>query len=191
MKKPTSPFLLLTAVAPFAIAVLCAADDKPTTEKSASEPLDFPAVTYFENSCARCHGPYGVNYDLKHLALSSDARLREVIATMADGPGQAPLDVRQVAAQTAYHRSFMDGKPFVIVNKAIPGDQKLILSGEVVADTTVKVSLAGKTIDATITDNEWKAELPAGADWKEAIVTATHDKAITELKAADGHSHGK
>ncbi len=109
--------MLLTAAAPFAAAVFAAEQE--------AAPLDFAATTYFQDRCARCHGAYGANYNLQHMAQSSDEKLREVIAAMADGPGQAPLEARQLEAQTAYHRSMMDGKPFLILTNRIAPIEKV------------------------------------------------------------------
>ncbi len=105
--------LWTTATTPFVAAVLATAQEAQPT--SAFKPID-----YFQESCVRCHGPYGSNYDIKHMAQSSDEKLRAVIHAMAEGPGQAPLDARQLEIETAFHRSLIDGKPFVTLTSLAP-----------------------------------------------------------------------
>jgi hypothetical protein len=186
--KPFKLFCVLTAAAPFAAAVFCAAQEATNLEAA---PFDYQAITYFQDRCLRCHGTYGVNYDLKHMAQSSDEKLQQVIASMADGPGQEALDARQLAAQTAFHRSLLDGKPFVIINNAKTDGDKLTLSGEATPESKLQIALGEKTFDATLIDHQWSAALPAGSDWKSATLTAILGDKKTQLKASAAYSHGK
>lgn len=156
-----------------------------------SAPQNYQAIGYFYEHCARCHGPDGVNYDLKHLAQASDGKLREIITAMAENQGQAPLDARQVAVQVAYHRSFMDGKPFMILNSAKAENGQLLLSGEATPESKVQICIGEKSYPATIEDQSWKAILPIATNLSEVLIVATKGNAKTELKASDSFSHQK
>ncbi len=159
--------------------------------KKESAPLDFAAISYYNDHCARCHGPDGVNYDLKHLAQSSDEKLSQVIELMAENQGQAPLEARQIAAQMAYHRSFMDGQPFVILSRAKTENGQLQLSGEVTPESQVQICLEEKRYPAQVEDQNWSITLPAPTDWKQVTIEVTKGNTKTELKAGEGFSHQK
>ncbi|HEY0075736.1 MAG TPA: hypothetical protein VGB77_16670, partial [Abditibacteriaceae bacterium] len=97
MRKKPRPFVLFCAFSRlssfcFIIFIIGAAENEGAL-------LDYAAITYYNERCMRCHGPDGVNYDLKHLAQSSDEKLLHVIEAMADNQGQAPLDKQQVEIQ--------------------------------------------------------------------------------------------
>jgi hypothetical protein len=73
-------------------------------------------MSYFESNCARCHGAYGSFYGEGFGKNLTDSKLRQVVHDMAAGPGNAPVTEPQLDALTAYHRSMINGKPFLIVN---------------------------------------------------------------------------
>ena len=175
--------LVVLAAAPFCAAVFGVA------QEAQPAPEEFQAITYFEDRCARCHGAYGGNYDTAHMAQSSDEKLRQVIRDMAEGPGQAPLDDRQLDAETAFHRSLLDGKPFVSFNAMMRSDEKTILSGEVTPEATVQIRLDQTTIAATVDEHTWQATLPANFDVAHAFVVAAKGDAKTELSLMQPHSH--
>ena len=164
-----------------AFALVIGADQERTL-------LDYPAISYYNERCARCHGPDGVNYDLKHLAQVPDEKLHQVIETMAENQGQAPLDKQQVEIQRAYHRSFLDGKPFVILNSAQTENGKLLLRGEATPESKVQICVGEKSYTATVEEPGWKVEIPPAA-LSEIVIVATKGNAKTELKAGEGFSH--
>lgn len=138
----------------------------------------------------RCHGPDGVNYDLKHLAQSSDEKLRQVIEAMAENQGQAPLDKPQVEVQLAYHRSFMDGKPFVILNTAKTEDDRLQLKGEVTPESKVQICIGDKSYPAKLEEQSWSAEIPP-MNLSEIFIVVTKGEMTTKIAASEGFSHRK
>lgn len=166
----------------FSAFILGAAENEST-------PSDYLAISYYNDHCARCHGPDGVNYDLKHLAQNSDEKLRVVIGSMAENQGQAPLDKNQVEIQLAYHRSFLDGKPFLILNSVKVENENLILRGEVTPESKVQVCVGEKTYAAKTEEQSWTAILPTDADWKKVSIIAVKGNVKTELKASAGFSH--
>jgi mono/diheme cytochrome c family protein len=152
--------------------------------------LDYPAISYYNERCVRCHGPDGVNYDLKHLAQSSDEKLLQVIEAMAENQGQAPLDKQQAEIQLAYHRSFLDGKPFIILNQAKTQDGKLLLRGEVTPESKVQICIGEKSYAAKIEEQMWSVEIPT-AQLSEVLIVATKGMATTKIAASESFSHQK
>ena len=177
------------AAAFFAAAVFAAPQTNPTTSIE-FKPPSYPAITYYNERCARCHGPDGVNYDLKHLAQLPDEKLHQVIEAMAENQGQAPLDKQQVEIQRAYHRSFLDGKPFVILNTTQTENGKLLLRGEATPEAKVQICVGEKSYPTTVEEQVWKVELPP-AELSEVVIVVTRGHARTELKASEGFSHQK
>ena len=166
-------------------------ETKNSMAQQESASSNFAAISYYNERCARCHGPDGVNYDLKHLAGSSDEKLRAVIGTMAENQGQAPLNKAQIEVQLAYHRSFLDGKPFVILNSAKTENETLILRGEATPETKIQVCIGEKTYPATIEEQSWTAILPAATKLSNVFIVATKGNIQTKLKASDEFSHQK
>ncbi len=175
-------FLRLCVFSAILLAAVLAAQEAPPT-------ADFQPITYFQKNCARCHGPGGAYYDLKHLALLDDEKLRQVISDMAEGSGQAPLSAQQTAIETALHRSFLDGKPFIFANAPKADGATHLLSGEVSPESKVEIIVGKTSVFATVTDSAWQAILPAKSDLSNAIMRAANGQTITELRLADGYSH--
>lgn len=137
----------------------------------------FAPIAYFQQSCANCHGDYGTAYGAGFGAGLTDDALRQFVDEMAAGPGFAPLQEKQLDIQTAYHRSMIDGKPFVIAWREGEG-----LRGEVTPGATVSVG----GVPATVEGHVWHSA--ATGD-----INATLDETTTTLKApakgATAHSH--
>lgn len=83
-------------------------------EVPSPSPETLRPITYFNDKCANCHGNYGSFWGEGFAAELSDAELHEIVEEMAAGPAQAPLDEAALAVQTAYHRSLVDGRPFIV-----------------------------------------------------------------------------
>lgn len=133
-----------------------------------STPTGFGPLTYFETNCARCHGPYGSAYGEtfgKHL---DDAQLEKVIDDMAYGPGNAPLQPRELAVQVAYHKAMISRTPFVVVTKISVADGKATVEGEAPPETPVTVAGFAATFDG----HTWRVTVPAG---KSFAVVARRD----------------
>lgn len=144
------------------------------------EALDFAPLSYYEGACARCHGNNGANYgDL--LKGKSDAQLHDGIHAMAAGPGQSPLDDKQVGVMTRWHRALIDGEPFVHLAKIEQraGD-KTILSGEATLGAKVFLKSGEQQLEATRDGAGWKIEAPAELDVEEVELLAEKETAASE-----------
>jgi hypothetical protein len=135
----------------------------PTTAPAngLNSPTGFGPLTYFQNNCARCHGDYGSAYGEafgKHL---TDAQLEKVIDDMAFGPGNAPLQPRELAVQIAYHKAMIAGQPFVTVTKIITDGANAILEGEAPPNTAISVT----GIPATMDGHTWRATVPVARSY--------------------------
>jgi glucose/arabinose dehydrogenase len=131
-----------------------AASSAPTSK--APELPELAAISYFNANCARCHGPFGSFYGKRsyhpYPVLAAD------IKQMAEGPSDAPLSEKALAAQVAYHQSLYDLKPFI----AWVGQDGQLISGEVTPGSKVTIVSGGKPIDARVEDYRWSATLPDG-----------------------------
>jgi hypothetical protein len=135
----------------------------PTTAPAngLNSPTGFGPLSYFQDNCARCHGDYGSAYGEgfgKHLA---DAQLEKVIDDMAFGPGNAPLQPRELAVQVAYHKAMIAGQPFATVTKITIDGANAILEGEAPPDTAITVT----GIPATMEGHSWRATVPVARSY--------------------------
>lgn len=155
-----------------------AVPDAPATLPAAA--LGFGPVGYFQNRCVSCHGNYGAFYGDGFAADLSDADLADTVAEMCEGPGRAPLDGDDLAAEVAYHRSLAgQGGPFV----AVVSRDGTAIRGEVTPGSTVRVGDASATVDG----HDWHADVPANA----GPVVAERDGRSTTLPPGSAHSHAE
>lgn len=152
----------------------------PTTARTSTN--GFGPITYYEEHCSRCHGQFGTGYLPDMDKRLTDDALRKVILEMAEGPAAAPLDEAQLDAEMAYHRSFIDGTPFVARTDA------KALKGEVTEGARVSVVVNGKTIPASVEGHTWSVN---GAGSGDARIIAEHDGKRTTLEPGKPFSHGK
>jgi hypothetical protein len=160
-------------------AMLCAWPT-PRSEPPASQPvvdgeqLDFARrpITYFNQECGSCHGNYGSFWGEGFAAAYDDAGLREVVEEMAAGPAQAPLEGQALDVQVAYHRSLVDGKPFVTIFTSGEG-----LAGEVTPGSEVVLIVDGREQPATVEKHAWRSESKTAT-----AVRVKKDQNVTELK---------
>ena len=141
-------------------------------------------MAYFEAHCAGCHGPDGMLF-----APGMDERhpgpdLAHIIDEMAAGPGMAPIDGPDLEAQVAFHRSLIDGRPFL----AWTGQSGDAVAGEVTRGSRVRVlTPGGEAVDAEIDGFRWTAN----AAGQGLVVEAAKGDATTTLHLNDApHSHG-
>jgi len=118
----------------------------------------FAPITYFEDNCARCHGSNGSAYGPEFGKHLSDAQLTKVIDDMAVGPGNAPVNARQLDVLVAYHHAMIARQPFVAVTKTTPTGEQLTLEGEVTPNTALTVGNTVATVDGT----NWSVTIPKG-----------------------------
>ncbi len=144
---------------------------------------EFAPMSYFESNCARCHGAYGSFYGEGFGKNLTDGKLRQVVHDMAAGPGNAPVTEPQLDALTAYHRSMINGKPFLIINAADEAqDGSRTLKGETTPESQISLRWEGGTATATVQDFTWSAKLPVSIDWSKVEVVARKGEAQTVLK---------
>jgi mono/diheme cytochrome c family protein len=152
---------------------------------------EFAPISYFESNCARCHGAYGAFYGEGFGQGLTDNKLRQAVHDMAAGPGNAPISEPQLDALTAYHRSLIDGKPFLIINAArAEKDASHTLQGETTPETKISLQWEGGTADATVEGYTWSAKLPATIDWSKVEIISKKGDAQTVLKPGENeYSH--
>lgn len=173
--------LLVSAVAGAAFLSVTTAVSQQT------DVVEFAPLDYFEKRCASCHGPYGSFYGDSFGAALSDARLREVIHEMSEGPAGAPLKASELEAMTAYHRSLIRRQPFVVVT----GIRDNILSGEVSPGSRILLIDQGKRVPVSIEGHTWEAELPGGRpSFERSVLYVTgKGKAVTLRPGEHRYSH--
>ncbi|CAN5183906.1 hypothetical protein BH09SUM1_BH09SUM1_13730 [soil metagenome] len=146
------------AIAGFAAAVMATDNSAPPSQTA---PLKIAPMKYFEQKCARCHGPQGAfmadGFGKKYDA----AGLRKIVKEMAEGPGDSPLTSPQdLDAQTAYNRAIGSKKLFIAWTKI----EGAALSGEFFGGKAI-IAASGKTsLPVTTEEGVWSLELPAGID---------------------------
>lgn len=128
-----------TLLAASALALgACRAPDPAAPEPARPTPgppaLTLGPITYFETSCARCHGPSGAFF-APSLRERDDEDLLAIIREMAEGPAGAPIEGPDLLAQAALHRAFTRGEPFIARVTAPPG----LLAFEVTPGADVRV----------------------------------------------------
>jgi hypothetical protein len=141
------------------------------------EPLvQIGPISFFQQSCARCHGAYGMMLDNVSLHNRSDDDLARIVRDMVRGPSQTSLDGRSTAALVAYQRSLGDTRPFLAVTRLDGGT----IEGEVTPGASVSVTMGTQRVIAEVTQHIWRAHLD-GAAAATASVEANIGDAATVL----------
>jgi hypothetical protein len=153
----------------------------PATQPAAREPA-FGAMAYYDQSCSNCHGPQGSFYGPTLGKNLTDAKLRQVVKDMAEGPGNAPLQPDQVDCETAFHRALILRTPYVSLT-TMSHEQ---WAGEAMPGATVTVQIAGRKLTAAMDDWNWTVSIPTGieATPANATITAELDGKTTTLNPA-------
>ncbi|RYG45605.1 cytochrome c [bacterium] len=113
------------------------------------KPTEFGAISYYEAKCARCHGPQGSFLVPGFAKEKDDAALTEVTKRMADGPGGAPLEDRDLKIEVAYMRAVSEGKPFLVWTK--DGEK---WEGESDVEK-LKATVDGQAVEIAVKDGVW------------------------------------
>lgn len=130
-------------------------EPRPATEPSAPS---FKPIAYFQDKCARCHGPYGMFYGDEFGKSLNDAELRHKVHDMVFGAAQSSLSEAEVNVLTAYHRSMVQGSPFLIVTSAGPQ-----ASGEATSGATLEIQNGDERIPVELIEHSWTANVSADA----------------------------
>lgn len=117
-------------------------------------PLADSPIAYFEDHCARCHGPHGSFYGEAFARVESDRQMHGVVLEMVQGPANAPIDEPSLFALVAFHRSLRDGTPFGVVTSWDAG----AMAGEMTPGTTVSVVAGERVIQAEMDEATWRVE---------------------------------
>lgn len=111
-------------------------------------------IAYFEDHCARCHGPFGSFYGDAFAGIASDRAMHGVVQDMVEGPANSTLDDASLFALVAFHRSLRDGTPFGVVTVW----NTHAMAGEMTPGTVVSVVADGRVIDAAMDEATWRVE---------------------------------
>jgi hypothetical protein len=147
-----------------------------------------PPLKYFDDRCARCHGPQGSFYGNDFGKGLSEEALKKVVYDMCRNQGEMKLEGFDLEAQVAYHRSMIAKELFLVVTKIENG----VLSGEVTEKATVEAKFKSSTVRAEVKGATWTARIPNGEKAATAVVSATLDKQSATLKVAQQYfTHAK
>ena len=117
--------------------------------------LNFRIINYFNNKCARCHGPRGSFYGGDFAQDMTTDSLRNIIHEMTVGPGGMALSGDSLSALVAYHRSLSSNSPFIAVTRL----HKNTLQGEISGADTLYMLTGKDTIQAYIQDGLWSVQV--------------------------------
>lgn len=144
-------------------------------------------ISYFDDHCAKCHGPQGSFYGDDFGKNLKEGALHKVVDDMCRHQGEAPLDGADLEAEVAYHRAMIAKEPFLAITKIT----SMQISGEVTEKSVVRVKFKRSTIWAIVNNTAWKTAIPRGEKPADAVVTAILDKRSTVLRlASSAFSHG-
>lgn len=134
-------------------------------------------MRYFEDKCARCHGPVGSPNNSAFEHALADAELASAVKRMCDGPSQAPIDGINLKALTALVGARQKAMPFICWTK-LDGQK---ISGETLAGTELTIKVGNKTAMLKLEGTDWSYELPKKAKPSDAVLTATFEKQTVTL----------
>ena len=152
---------------------------------SGAAALAIGPISFFQKSCARCHGSLGMMY-AETMASSSDAKLRADIERMVKGPGQTSLGDAERESLLWFHRAIAKDEPFVVVTSA----SAEWLEGEATPDTLVRLEVGGSTTDVERTgDYTWRVRRPAAESAGAVIIATRNGKSVRCDITAGATSH--
>ncbi|MBW3637608.1 MAG: cytochrome c [Armatimonadetes bacterium] len=144
--------------------------------QAAPKAAHFAPLDYFEQNCARCHGPNGSFYGAEFgKGLKDDAALRHIVKEMAEGPGNAPLSPENLEILTDFHRSLRDGTPYLVVVEAQQRKNCLVLSGEATPDSKITLGNDKESVAVKLEGHKWSVEVPRGFDVEKASLRAVKE----------------
>ena len=162
------PFWLLS-LAMFPLGMLSA-----QTEPEKAVP--FAPLDYFDANCTRCHGPYGSFYGAEFgKNLKDDAALRQVVKEMAEGPGNAPLNDKDLEALTDFHRALRDGKPYLVLVATEKSETGTTLRGEATPGSKVTLEDGTQIVEVKLEGHKWNVRVPVGFEMGKTKLRAVKD----------------
>ena len=132
-------------------------------------PLHQGAISYFDRACAHCHGPYGSAYGSAFFTKYDLTLLGRSINSMANGPGQSPLDAEGLQAEVAFHQAIITQAPFIDWTSR-DGDTFV---GEVTRKAALSATARGAAVPVAVSGIHWTLKLPAGASAADVTLTAS------------------
>ncbi len=154
LKKFEFPFVTILTVIIMTGCGMDSVEKKPSSTRV--QPLTFSPLTYFDSQCSRCHGPNGAHYGDDFGKGLSEKKLRTIVDDMAAGPGEAPLEGAELAAQVAFHHSLIVKTPFIVLTKLETNGMR----GEVMPGSEVILEVDGKSFAAEVDGRDWSISLP-------------------------------
>lgn len=142
-------------------------------------------ISFFQKSCARCHGSLGMMY-AETMATSSDTKLRADIERMVKGPGQTSLGGPERESLLWFHHAIAKDEPFVVVTSV----SAEWLEGEATPDAVVRLEAGGSATDVERTgDYTWRVRRPALDTAGAFIIANRNGKTVRCDIAAGATSH--
>ncbi|MGE4196849.1 MAG: hypothetical protein AB7G11_06975 [Phycisphaerales bacterium] len=163
---------------------------QPASTRDGGGTLTVGPITFFQQSCARCHGPFGSMYD-QTLGKAGDATLRADVVRMVEGPAQKRLGTEEIDALVAYHRALADERAFVIVTAVLPDHLEI----EATPGVVPCVESDGERVPAErVSEWSWRAPRPGSGSASGSgsgsgspmVVVATGDGAELRCEARVG-----
>ena len=144
------------------------------TESEKTAP--FAPLDYFDANCTRCHGPYGSFYGAEFgKNLKDDAALRHIVKEMAEGPGNAPLNHKDLETLTDFHRALRDGKPYLVLVATEKNEVGITLRGEATPESKVTLEDGTQIVEVTLEGHKWDVSVPTGFEVGKAKLRAVKD----------------
>lgn len=168
---------LLPCLAIAVIAAACAAAPDSDEKRKASEPVGLAVLDYHAQHCEKCHGVEGELHTLGWTKYKSEDDLLDILFQMVTAySGQPRMTPLHEQAFASMHRANGKQEPWGSLIEIKDG--RLIF--ESVKTATLKVELDGQPLKVEKSEAEikglskpmlrWIAELPGGADWRQATV---------------------
>lgn len=131
-------------------------------------------LTYFQESCARCHGDYGAFYSQPVGGTRTAAQLEQTIREMAEGPGAAPLAPEGLTRQTELHLALREELPYAVITSLEGG----LVRGEALPGTSLALEEGGAGKAIPLTGHSFTFQLRGEAGTTATLVAERAGKKI-------------
>lgn len=155
-----------------------------TFTRGAAPPLSVGPISFFQISCARCHGYMGSMY-AETMARADAATRRTDVDRMVKGPAQTTLGAAELESLVAFHNALATNEPFVAVIRVTNNSIEI----EATPGSLVRIESSLGTFDATAS-GEWNWTATVPRSWTDASVVATLNGITVRCAPAPGaNSH--